>query len=56
VSFILTELGPDVDPFMMQFTPIAERERSHIAERTLDVRATATGPARLVIDLGGFES
>jgi hypothetical protein len=42
VPLIVTELGPDVDPFTLHiYAAIAEREHSHIAERTLDVRATA---------------
>jgi DNA invertase Pin-like site-specific DNA recombinase len=35
VPFIVTELGPDVDPFMLHiYAAVAEKERSHIAERT----------------------
>jgi DNA invertase Pin-like site-specific DNA recombinase len=35
VPFIVTELGPDVDPFMLHiYAAAAEKERSHIAQRT----------------------
>jgi len=35
VPFIVTELGPDVDPFMLHiYAAVAEKERGYIAERT----------------------
>jgi DNA invertase Pin-like site-specific DNA recombinase len=35
VPFIVTELGPNVDPFMLHiYAAVAEKERGHIAERT----------------------
>ena len=45
VPFIVAELGPDVDPFMLHiYAAVAEKERNLIAERTKD--ALAAGKAR----------
>jgi len=42
VSFIVTELEPDIDPFMLHiYDAVAEKERSHIAERTPAALAAA---------------
>lgn len=40
VPFIVTELGPDVDPFMLHIhAAVAEKERAVIAQRTKDALA-----------------
>jgi DNA invertase Pin-like site-specific DNA recombinase len=42
VPFIVIELGPDVDSFMLHiYTAVAEKERSMIAQRTRDALAAA---------------
>jgi DNA invertase Pin-like site-specific DNA recombinase len=42
VPFIVTELGPDVDPFMLHIhAAVAEKERSLIARRTREALAAA---------------
>jgi DNA invertase Pin-like site-specific DNA recombinase len=42
VPFIVTELGPDVDPFMLHIhAAVAEKERAVIAQRTKDALAAA---------------
>jgi DNA invertase Pin-like site-specific DNA recombinase len=51
VQFIVTELGADVDPFILHlFAALAEKERAMIATRTRDAlqRAKARG-----VRLGG---
>jgi DNA invertase Pin-like site-specific DNA recombinase len=48
VQFIVAELGPDVDPFILHlFAALAEKERTMIATRTRDAlaRAKARGVA-----------
>jgi DNA invertase Pin-like site-specific DNA recombinase len=42
VAFIVAELGPDVDPFMLHiYAAVAEKERSMISERTKSALAAA---------------
>ena len=42
VPFIVAELGPDVDPFMLHvYAALAEKERSLISARTKDALAAA---------------
>jgi DNA invertase Pin-like site-specific DNA recombinase len=42
VPFIVTELGPDVDPFMLHiYAAVAEKERARIAQRTRGALAAA---------------
>jgi DNA invertase Pin-like site-specific DNA recombinase len=42
VPFIVAELGPDVDPFMLHiYAAVAEKERSMISERTKSALAAA---------------
>ena len=42
VAFIVTELGPDVDPFMLHiYAALAEKERALISARTKDALAAA---------------
>ena len=53
VPFMVAELGPDVDPFILHlFAALAEKERAMISARTKAVLAAASGGAargRLIV-------
>jgi DNA invertase Pin-like site-specific DNA recombinase len=44
VPFLVAELGPDVDPFVLHlFAALAEKERALISTRTRQARSAAQG-------------
>ena len=46
VPFIVAELGPNVDPFMLRiYASLAEKERSLISQRTKEALARLSGAA-----------
>jgi DNA invertase Pin-like site-specific DNA recombinase len=49
VPFVVAELGPDVDPFMLHvYAALAEKERSLIAARTRDALAAAKARGKVL--------
>lgn len=56
VPFIVAELGPDVDPFMLHiYAAFAQKERSVISERTKQALAAAKGRGKVLGNQANLE-